>query len=255
MQLNMLFLFGGFLRTGFLAAMMTAAAAPLNTASMGTSATLLPRTQRLIDDHKPVCVVIYGDSISEVKKDWSGGASTPESNWGGVLVKQLNEAYPHSTFTAQHFAISGQNSYEGLGRLNDLEAFKPDLVLVAFGANDCGFHYLIPEETKAALTTLATEIRARYGADVVLVGTGGDNPLKSSFKHLDETIAAQRQAAANARAPFVDIRSAVLLATENGKNWAEFHLSESNCHPTDKGHRIWAEAAFKSIQESLSKPN
>jgi len=65
--------------------------------------------------------------------------------------------------------------------LDWLESFKPDLVLVAFGTNDCCHHFLIPEETQLALTTLATEIRKRYDADVVLVSTGGDNPLKLSI--------------------------------------------------------------------------
>jgi lysophospholipase L1-like esterase len=211
------------------------------------SAMSLPRTRQLIAEKKPVRVVLYGDSISEVKKGWNGGAKTPEANWGAVLVKKLQEAYPDSTFTVQHFAIGGQNSYEGLGRLDGLEAFKPDLVFVSFGANDCCHHYLIPEETKLALITLASEIRSRCGADVILVSTGGDNPLKPFFRHLDETVLAQRQAASEAGVPFLDMRAAILKATENGKRWAEFHVNESNCHPNDKGHIVWAEAAFACI--------
>ncbi len=214
---------------------------------------MLSHTKELIVGKQPVRVVIYGDSISEVKKGWNGGAKTPEANWGAVLVKKLQEAYPGSTFSVHHFAIGGQNSYEGLGRLDGLEVFKPDLVLVAFGANDCCHHYLIPDETKLAQVTLATEIKKRFGANVALVGTGGDNPLKPFFKHLDETLAAQREAAAEANVPFVDMRAAVLAATENGKHWAEFHLNEENCHPTDKGHALWAESAFRSVQTSLGR--
>lgn len=212
---------------------------------------LLTRTKQLVADKQPVRVVIYGDSISEVKTGWNGGASTPDSNWGAVLVKRLGTAYPGSVFTVQHFAIGGQNSYEGLGRIDGLAAFKPDLVLVAFGANDAGYHFLVPEETKLAQSTLASEIGKRFGADVVLVGTGGDNPLKPFFKHTEETLEAQRQAAADAKVLFVDMRAAVLAATENGKRWAEFHFNEGNCHPTDKGHLVWAETAFKRIQEIL----
>ncbi len=212
----------------------------------------LPRTRQLIAEKKPVRVVIYGDSISEVKPGWNGGAKTPEANWGAVLVKRLQETYPDSAFSVHHFAIGGQNSYEGLGRLNWLEPFEPDLVLVAFGANDCCHHFLIPEETQLALTTLATEIPKRFGADVVLAGTGGDNPLKPFFRHLDETVQAQKDAATEAKVPFVDMRAAILAATENGTRWAEFHFNQDNCHPTDKGHVVWAEAAFTVIQASLT---
>jgi len=213
----------------------------------------LSRTQQLIADNKPIRVVLYGDSISEVKPRWNGGAKTPETNWGSVLVKRLSEQYTDSEFTVHHFSIGGQNSYEGLGRIDWLEPFKPDLVLVAFGANDCCHHFLIPEETQLALTTLATEIRKRYGADVVLVSTGGDNPLKPFFRHLDETVAAQRAAAAEAGVPFVDMRAAVLEATENGRRWAEFHFNEENCHPTDKGHEVWAEAAAEVVLQAIAE--
>lgn len=214
----------------------------------------LPRTRQLIADRKPIRVVLYGDSISEVKKGWNGGAKTPETKWGAVLVKKLQAAYPDSVFSIHHFAIGGQNSYEGLGRLDGLEAFKPDLVLVAFGANDCCHHFLLPEETQLALTTLATEIPKRFGADVVLVGTGGDNPLKPFFRHLDETLKAQKAAAAEARVPFVDVRSAILAATEAGKRWAEFHFNAENCHPTDKGHEVWANTAFAALQDRMKTP-
>jgi lysophospholipase L1-like esterase len=233
----------------------------LGLASVGTAAgptiakegsrTMLPRTRQLIADKKQVRVVLYGDSISEVKKGWNGGASKPENNWGAVLVNRMGEAYPGSIFTLHHFAIGGQNSYEGLGRLDGLAALKPDLVLVAFGANDCCHHYLIPEETKLALITLVSEIRSRFGADVIVVSTGGDNPLKPFFRHLDETVLAQRQAASEAGVPFVDMRAVILKATENGKRWSEFHVNESNCHQADKGHIVWAEAAFACIQAAM----
>ena len=238
--------------SGLLMAASVAASDP-TPASTQPDPVALPRTRQLVAEHKAINVVIYGDSISEVKKGWSGGAKTPEANWGSVLVKRLSQEYPGSTFTLHHFGIGGQNSYEGLGRLDGLEALKPDLVLLAFGANDCCYHFLIPSETKLALVSLATGAHQRYGADVLLLCTGGDNPLKPFFEHLDETIAAQREAAAKAHVPFVDIRAAVLLATENGKKWAQFHLNEGNCHPNDKGHEVWADAAFKSIQALVGK--
>ena len=104
----------------------------------------LPRTQRLIAEKKPIRVVAYGDSISEVGRSprWHGGAGSSEANWGGQLVRLLAGAHPGARFKAVHFAIGGQNTYEGLGRLDGLEPLAPHLVLVAFGANDCCHHYL-----------------------------------------------------------------------------------------------------------------
>ncbi len=212
----------------------------------------LSRTRQRITAKKSVCVVLYGDSISEVKKGWNGGATSPAKNWGAILVNKLRAAYPDSAFSLHHFAVGGQNSYEGLGRLNYLEPFKPNLVLIAFGANDCCHHFLEPAETKSALTALAVETTNRFGADVVLVGTGGDNPLQPFFRHLKETLEAQRAAAEAAKVPFVDMRQAMLAVTENGQRWAEYHLSEKDCHPNDRGHEIWAATAHAVLLSELS---
>jgi lysophospholipase L1-like esterase len=198
--------------------------------------------------------VLYGDSISEVGRSprWHGGAGSSEANWGGQLVRLLAVAHPGARFKAVHFAIGGQNTYEGLGRLDGLEPLAPDLVLVAFGANDCCHRFLEPAETRRVLITLCQEITRRHGADVVVVGTGGDNPLEPFFRHLDETLAAQRAAAAEAGVPFVDVRPAILAATEGGKRWAEFHFNPGNCHPTDKGHEVWAAAALAVLRQAVA---
>lgn len=210
--------------------------------------------QGLIAENKPVRVVAYGDSISEVKPGWNGGAKSPAANWAAVLVNRLGKKHPGSAFALHHFAIGGQNTYEGLGRLDGLEAQTPDLVLVAFGANDCCHHFLEPDETKQALGALVADIRTRVAADVVVVGTGGDNPRMPFFRHLDATLAAQRAAADEAGVPFVDVRAAILEATAGGHRWADFHLAADNCHPSDAGHAIWAEAALRTIEAGLAMP-
>ena len=216
----------------------------------------LPRTRARIAEGAQVNVVLYGDSISEVGRSprWHGGASSSEANWGSQLVGRLAAAHPGARFKAEHFAIGGQNTYEGLGRLDGLQSLAPDLVLVAFGANDCCHHFLEPAETELALVSLAKEIRTRFDADVIVVGTGGDNPREPFFRHLSETLEAQRRAAASAGVPFVDVRQAVLAATDHGSTWADFHCGPANCHPNDAGHGVWARAAFARIQELMQHP-
>ena len=213
----------------------------------------LDHTRQLIAAHKPVRVVLYGDSISEVKEGWSGGASAPDNNWGAVLVQKLNEAHPDSEFSIRHFAIGGQNTYEGLGRLRYLKKHQPDLVLVAFGANDCNHHEISPEATKRALTELIGETEERFGADVVVVSTGGDNPQKPFFQHLEETVQAQREAASETDVPFVNVRTAMLKATDDGDNWGEYHLNPGNCHPNDAGHEVWAKTVFEALQRIFAQ--
>ena len=214
----------------------------------------LARVRQKMAEKKPVHIVCYGDSISEVGRSprWCGGAKTPDAHWGARLVALLAAEYPDAQFILHHFGIGGQNAYEGLGRLDGLAAFTPDLVFVEFGTNDVGYHFLLPEETGLAISTLVADIRARHHADVVVMGTAGDNPLRAKFRHLDETIAATRKAAEERKVPFVDMRSAVLEATGHGERWAEFHLGADNCHPNDAGHALWARTVFDVLRPLLA---
>ncbi|HOS42933.1 MAG TPA: SGNH/GDSL hydrolase family protein [Armatimonadota bacterium] len=214
----------------------------------------LPHTARLLHENTPLRVVCYGDSISEVGRsaNWYGGATCREANWGIRLAGLLRAAYPGAEITVRHFGIGGQNAYEGLGRLDGLAAYTPDLVLVAFGANDTGWHPLPPEATQLALHTIAQWTTERYGADVMLMSTGGDNPLRPKHTHVAETVQATRDAAAAAGAGYVDIRAAVLRATEHGTRWTDYHNGPQDCHPNDAGHRLWAETVFAALQAALT---
>jgi lysophospholipase L1-like esterase len=225
---------------------------PGNPASPSTSqqpaATItLKRTTAKLASGQELRIVIWGDSISEVGRvaRWHGGASKDENNWGAVLAAKLREKYPSTTITLIHAGIGGQNSYEGLGRLDALWPMNPDLVFVQFGANDSGHHRLIPEETRQALTEMCKRVSEK--ADVILVGTAGNHPDDKTFHHVDETVAASRQAAVDAKVLFVDMQAVMLNVTQNYQRWKEFHLNAANCHPNDAGHAVWAEAAMKAL--------
>jgi len=217
---------------------------------MGT----LDRTREKIGCGGPVTAVFYGDSISEVGRspNYHGGATRPERNWGAVLCARLSGAYAPATFVAKSFAIGGQNTYEGLGRLDGLLPLKPDLVFLAFGANDCGYHYLLPQETRLALESLIDGIRFRTQADVAVLSTAVFNPLQpAASEHVDETLAGQRAVAEAKQAVFVDVRAAVMAATQNGTRWTEYHNGAADCHPNDAGHALWAATAFEALRARL----
>jgi len=204
----------------------------------------------------PLTVVCFGDSITEIgcaarwNPDWAGGASRPESNWGAVVVADLRKAYPRSAITLVNLGIGGENSAEGVNRLNTLAAAKPDLVLVEFGSNDCDYHEQPPEKTAAALNTILDRIRDGFMADAVVVGFGGDYPLKSTMKHREETEAVLVAVAKRQNVPYADVHSAILAATANGTKWCDFHKSNTDCHPNDAGHAVWAAAVTKALAKA-----
>ena len=214
---------------------------------------MLSRTSELIRNGRPVRIVLYGDSITEVDRTpgYFGGASCREKNWGWQLRDQLAKAFPSGRWEVASFGIGGQNAFEGLGRLDWLRPLAPDLVLVSFGANDCGYHFLPPDATAQALAALVDGIRALYQADVVIMGMGADNPQSPCFVHREETLAAIEKVAAEKRAPYVNTRRAILQATRDGRAWADYHTNAQDCHPNDAGHAVWAAAAAEVIQGEL----
>ena len=214
---------------------------------------MLPITTLRLRRHEPIRIIAFGDSISEVGRSprWHGGASRPAFNWARRLSGLLKAELPGADIRVFNRGVGGENAEEGLARIDSLRRLKPTLVLVEFGTNDCVHHFLEPQATELALTYLCRELNTGFGADTMLLGTAGDNPLRPTFRHRDETIAATTRAAAATGTPFVDLRSAILAATNNGAGWADHHLDEENCHPNDWGHEVWARAVRATLLPAL----
>ncbi|HUW57196.1 MAG TPA: SGNH/GDSL hydrolase family protein [Planctomycetota bacterium] len=216
---------------------------------------MLERTSQRLARGERIHVVSYGDSISNVGRqpDYHGGASCAEMNWAYQLQRLLAAEFPGANFVIKPFGVGGQNAYEGLGRFPWLAELDPDLVLIALGGNDCGWHEIPPYCSAHAVRTLALGVRHDFGADVVILGPAGDCPTAKQTVHLDETIDALRGVARDIVAPFVDIRAAMLRATDNGRLYADFHQSLTDNHPNDRGHGMWAAAVFETLKTHIRR--
>jgi lysophospholipase L1-like esterase len=220
---------------------------------------MLQRTIRKLKENLPVKIVAYGDSISEIDRTpgYFGGASSLANNWAQQLGRLLAAAYPGKQFIVEHFAIGGQNSYEGLGRQDWLGPYAPDLVLIEFGANDSANTVIPPEATERAMDGLIAAAVQRFKADVVVLGLAGQNPAQPhpAWQHEEETRAAIVRAAERAGVPCVNLRAAVLAATGDGQKWAAHHNGAQDCHPNDAGHAVWAQAEFETLRREIGAPH
>lgn len=212
---------------------------------------MLPRSKKMLQTGTPITMVAYGDSICEVGRTpgYFGGADSAELNWAGQLQTLLIAAYPQQFIKVINFGVGGQNSYEGLGRLDYLPALNADLVMFEFGANDCGFHPIPPDASYLAIKSLSEGARVRYDMDVLIIIPGFFNPILSPPAHVLETAEAIRQAAIDTQTLVVDIRSAMLTATDQGQNWADYHNGASDCHPNNRGHALWGQTVSNSIKK------
>jgi acyl-CoA thioesterase-1 len=106
-------------------------------------------------------ILVYGDSLSAAY-----GIGQKEG-WASLLEERLRQR--KLDYTVANASISGETTSGGAARIDAaLERFKPEVVIVALGAND-GLRGLPIAEMKANLDRIANASRARR-ARVLVVG-------------------------------------------------------------------------------------
>jgi acyl-CoA thioesterase-1 len=105
-------------------------------------------------------IVILGDSLT------AGLGVAPDEAYPARLQARLaSEGYPHRVVNA---GVSGDTTAGGLRRLSWVLRQRPDIVIVALGAND-GLRGLSVDAMRANLTEIVRQARAA-GARVLLAG-------------------------------------------------------------------------------------
>ena len=104
-------------------------------------------------------VMIYGDSLS------AAYGIDPKDGWVSLLQDRLQ---PEGV-TVVNSSVSSETTRGGLNRIKtDLTRIKPDVVVIALGAND-GLRGLPIAETRKNLQSMISSIQAAH-ARVVLIG-------------------------------------------------------------------------------------
>jgi len=120
-------------------------------------------------------IIAFGDSLVE------GVGSTEGNNFVSLLSLKLGQPIIN-------LGHSGDTTADGLARVNELDNYKPKVVILLLGGND----YLkkVPiEDTRKNLSAIIENIQMR-GAIVLLVGVRGgviNDPFSSEFNKLKNT--------------------------------------------------------------------
>ena len=111
------------------------------------------------DDHRPV-VACFGDSLT------AGHGADLGSSYPDYLQKDLK----HDGFNVRvvNLGVSGNTSKDGVDRLPQVLALKPQIVVVEFGGND-GLRGLKVETTRQNLATMIEALKAAH-SKVVIAG-------------------------------------------------------------------------------------
>lgn len=141
----------------------------------------LPVTSRALEQKQTLRVVYYGDSVT-VGKEASGllGIAPNMPTWADMVTERLQfltGAQMHTVNTAK----SGQTTRWGLANIEEnVNAYHPDLVVLAFGMND-GSRKYTPGEYKANTESMIRAVRAKNpDCEFLLVATHLPNPEERS---------------------------------------------------------------------------
>lgn len=179
-------------------------------------------------------IVTLGDSIT------AGLGVAPDEAYPALLEARLRrEGFAHRVVNA---GVSGDTTAGGLRRLDWVLRSKPDVVLVALGAND-GLRAQPVAALRDNLTAIVTRLR-EAGTRVLLAGMR----LPPNYG------AAYTGAFANAFRSVARATSVPLLPFLLEGVAGDAALNQADgIHPNAAGHRVVAETVFRALRPLLEK--
>lgn len=182
----------------------------------------------------PRVIVALGDSLT------AGLGVTPDQAWPALLGARLaREGWNYRVINA---GVSGDTTAGGLSRLDWVLRAKPEIVVVALGAND-GLRGQSVAAMRSNLTAIVARVRAR-GARVLLVGMR--MPPNYGERYTREFAAAFAEVARRASVGFMPFLLDGVAAVPA--------LNQTDgIHPNAEGHRIIAERIWPHLQPLLRR--
>ena len=141
----------------------------------------LPKTSMKLAKKQTLNVVYYGDSVTVGKEASGVNKIAPKMpRWSDMVTEYLEEK-TGAKINATNTAKGGQTTQWGLENVEkNVNAYNPDLVVLAFGMND-GSRQYSTGVYKANTETIIKKVRAKHpNCEFLLVATHLPNPDESS---------------------------------------------------------------------------
>lgn len=178
-------------------------------------------------------LVIVGDSLTE------GYGVTREKAYPALLEQKLNSG-SSKKWKVVNAGVSGSTSASGLGRLKWQLKSKPDVILIALGAND-GLRGTKPEVTEKNLSDMIEAVQ-KEKIPVILAGMQMPPNYGPGFtKKYAEIFPSLAKKYKVHLVPFM---------LEGVAGDPKLNLADG-IHPNEKGYEIIAETFYKSIKGIL----
>lgn len=167
-------------------------------------------------------IIAFGDSLVQ-----GVGATDENNNFVSLLSKKIGKPIIN-------LGVSGNTTADGLERLDEIDRYKPKVVLLLLGGND----YLkkIPQETTFSnLEKIIKDLQGR-GAVVILLGVKGSllgDKFESSFEELS------------------DKYSTAYVSNVLDGLFANSKYMSDAIHPNDLGYQMIANRVYPVLSEVL----
>ncbi len=206
----------------------------------------LDKIKELIKQAESSIWLFTGDSITEGGKHTSGWRSYPE-----IFAERVRSELGRNRDIVINTGMSG-NICDNI--LEDfvwrVSQFKPAMVSVMIGTNDCVRTQISAQHFKDKLTLLVSRIRELNAIPILHTPNFLDVKQAPHCKRLSEFVTVVRDVAQEVKTVLVDNWSYWQEATGDDQSQSELYKTwlADPVHPNNKGHRQIAQLLFKSIE-------
>lgn len=215
---------------------------------------LLPKTAGLLTSGQGLKLTLLGDSISYGANSTAlTGAPPYMPNYGSLVAEGLRERYDCEVLFSNP-SVGGMTSTWGSEVAPTIAAETPDLVVIAFGMNDCSARMPVGDYIQN-IQSIMTSFRATNpDVEFVIVAsmlanpewTGTDQPLHLTYRDQLQTLVAPGVALLDMTSTWQTLftRKTLWDLTGNGVN-----------HPNDFGHRLYAQGLLELLRFEIAPSN
>ena len=175
----------------------------------------------------------------------------------GIAVKTAEYLAAEKQVRLKNFAVSGARFNDVLGKqLPAAAEFKPDIVLIAAGANDVT-HFTNPETAAKSLAAIADKLREENrGVKIIITGSpqmGSVPRFPQPIRYLAKVRTSQMNEALTKVAEEKQLTWAP-IADETGPIFSRNPglFAADKFHPNDEGYAVWVPVLKKVFEKSLS---
>ena len=198
----------------------------------------------------PVTIVFFGDSIT-----FGYGVDTETESFFS-RINRIMQTGMYGDVRVVNAGVSGDDTSEAIRRVTtDVTALNPDIVIIAFGLNDCQNKSMTPakfrENINNMIAAMPSKTRVILATSNSFLETG--QSLWMDFNEALEPYMEEVRATARDRnLPIIDVNSAWKEHLRQDQRHMEtFYIDPT--HPSAKGHGLIYEAYMNVLRRTLMK--